>query len=151
MRNPLKISTLQGVSLILMFWFGLAFCGVDGLVPALRPDRGPWFWVFAAVWMMLPTLYVMDLFRYRNTKYFAITLGLFWALVQYAHHLHAMFFPSPQDYIDAYYAYYDTTYLFGPFDDRVVPDVYHIFLDFMILALNWIGIKRVLVRAYNDY
>lgn len=149
MRNPLHPTTLQGTALVLTFWLGIAFVGVPGLVAPMKPSFGFWFWVYTLVWAMMPTMYVLDLFRYRHVKWLAIGVGIFLAGVEYMHHLRGWFFGVSPDYLRDYYGYYQTFYLFGPYDDRLVPDLYHLVLDLMILALNWIGIKRVLVRAYH--
>ena len=150
MRNPLRVTTLQGSAITTALWFGLAFVGVDGLVTPWLPEHGVWYWISAALWLHLPALYVLDLFRVRWVKWMTISLGLTWGTVQYINHLHGLFFPGSPEAVARYYEHYQTLFLVGPFENRIVPDLYHIFLDMMILTLTWIGWKRVAIeRKYK--
>jgi hypothetical protein len=148
MRNPLKLNTLQGTALVMMLWFGLLFYGVEGIVTPVRPENGLWFWIALGLWVQLPALYLMDLFRKRWVKFYAILVGLLWGFVQISHHIHGIVARDNPVTLSRYYTYYDTFYLVGPFNNGFVLDLYLFLLDLMILALVWIGVKRVLVRAY---
>lgn len=148
-RRPRLMSTLQGISLTLTVWTGLSFCGVRGLVSALRPEFGGWFWLSLVVWITFPALYVLDFLRYRHVKWVALVVGLVTMGIEYSAHWRGLFYPGSQEEIAQYYAYYDMLYLFGPFDDRIAPTLYYVCLDFMILTLIWISLKRVALRAYH--
>ena len=69
--------------------------------------------------------------------------------MEYSAHWHGLIFPGSKDEIERYYAYYDKLFFFGPFENRIAPDLYYLLLDFLLLGLVWIGMKRVALRAYH--
>lgn len=148
-RRPHFMSTLQGLALALTVWMGLSFCGVRGLVTALRPDMGGWFLLSVLIWLAFPAIYLLDFIRFRYVKWVALVVGLVTLGIEYSAHWHGLIFPGSEAEIANYYAWYNKLYFFGPFDDRIAPDLYYVILDFMIFALVWIAIKRVALRAYH--
>lgn len=143
------MSTLQGVALTLTFWSGLSFYGVRGLVDTLSPQIGGWFWLSLLIWATFPLIYLLDFVRYPHVKWLALAIGLIALGIEYSARWHGMLFPGSQNEIAGYYAYYDKLFFFGPFENRIAPDLYYLLLDFMLLALTWVGIKRVALKAYH--
>ncbi len=149
LRRPHFLSTLQGIALALSIWIGFSFYGVRGLVTGLRPEMGGWYWLSVAIWLAFPAIYLADFVRYRYAKWIALAVGFVALGIEYSAHWHGLIFPGSKDEVARYYGYFDKLYLFGPFEGRIAPDLYYVFLDLMLLALVWVAIKRVALRAYH--
>lgn len=148
-RRPHLMTTLQGISLVLTLWIGLSFLGVRGLVTDLTPQFGAWYWLSLVIWGTFPLIYMLDLVRYAHVKWVAIVVGLVALGIEYSAHWHGLIFPGSKSEIERYYAYYDKLFFFGPFENRIAPDLYYLLMDFLLLGLVWVGIKRVALRAYH--
>lgn len=148
-RRPRLMSTLQGICLSLTIWIGLSFYGIRGLVTGLDQQMGGWFWLSVVIWLSFPLIYLLDFARYAYVKWVALAVGLVTLGIEYSAHWHGLIFPGSENEVARYYAYFDKLYLFGPFEGRIAPDLYYVFLDFLLLALVWIAIKRVAFRAYH--
>ena len=148
-RRPRLMSTLQGLALTLTVWIGLSFWGVRGLVTALRPEMEGWFLLSVLIWLAFPAIYLLDFIRFRYVKWVALVVGLVTLGIEYSARWHGLIFPGSEAEIADYYAWYNKLYLFGPFEDRIAPDLYYVILDFLIFTLVWIAMKRVALRAYH--
>ena len=143
------MSTLQVAALVATFWMGLSLVGVEGLVNPVTPELGNWYYVALGFWLMFPLIYILDFFRFHAAKWLGLSVALVILGIEYSAHWHGLIFPGSPEEISRYYSWFRNLYFFGPFEDRITPDLYYVFLDFVMFAMVWIALKRIAFRTYH--
>ncbi|MBN2170138.1 MAG: hypothetical protein JW819_02315 [Candidatus Krumholzibacteriota bacterium] len=131
---------------MLALWAGLAFCGVQGLVPACSAADGALFHAALAFQVVLFAGLWLTLRDHRRAEVLVAAGAAAWLIVQYAVHWHPLLFPPGAERIARYYDRFDTWRLLPRLPDRIVPDGYHTVLILMLAAVLLVSLARLRLR-----
>lgn len=120
---------------MLLFWFTLDITGFA--LGKFNLVESPGIKSVDAVWWVLFILCAaLFLWKERVGKYILSIFLTAWALIQYSSHWHYTLFGATERKLRGYNHFFGNTYHIIPASDSVlIPDLYHIVLHILILAL----------------